>query len=242
MDISLVKELIFTVIKETYISFGENVLQQRLGIPMGGSCSPDIACLVLSMLEYEFLKCNPQLQYQLRHTCRYIDDIVNISKVNFMSIAENIYPNSIRLEKTNTSERETAFLDLNMKIKEDYAQSTPNYNLTFKIYDKRDDFKFKIRKFPVAQSNISTNIIRNVLTGQIIRATRICSTRHTLIKEVSRTINTLYSNGYSHIFTLRCLTHFFTKYQSTLWKFGIYDTLDRARCILRCIDKAKAKT
>lgn len=239
LDITMIKELIYTVIKETYINFGDTVLQQRLGVPMGGSCSPDLACMTLSILEYKFLKNNPQLQYQLRHTCRYIDDIINISDTNFMELAKSIYPTTIRLEKTNETSDAATFLDINMKIKENNSLQTKTYNIRFKIYDKRDDFKFKIRKYPTAISNISNNIIRNVLTGQIIRASRICSTRHTFTKEVSRSIYTLYCNGYNHSFTLRCLTHFFAKYETSLWKFGITDTISIAQCVLRCILRAK---
>ena len=45
-----------------------------------------------------------------------------------------IYPSELQLNKANTSDKETAFLDLHMSISNDIVST--------KIYYKRDDFDF----------------------------------------------------------------------------------------------------
>ena len=50
-----------------------------------------------------------------------------------------IYPSEFQLNKTNTSDTEAAYLDLYLSISKD--------NVSTKIYDKRDDFDFKIVNF-----------------------------------------------------------------------------------------------
>ena len=51
-----------------------------------------------------------------------------------------IYPTELQLNKTNPSETEAPFLDLNLSITNGIVSS--------KIYDKRDDFNFEIVNFP----------------------------------------------------------------------------------------------
>ena len=51
----------------------------------------------------------------------------------------HIYPSELHLNKTTTSDTEAAFLDLHLSISNDIVST--------KIYDKRDDFDFKIVNF-----------------------------------------------------------------------------------------------
>ena len=51
-----------------------------------------------------------------------------------------IYPTELQLNKANSSDTESPFLDLNLSIK--------NGKVSSKIYDKRDDFNFEIVNFP----------------------------------------------------------------------------------------------
>ena len=50
------------------------------------------------------------------------------------------YTSELQLSKAYTSDTDTAFLDLLLSISNDIVSS--------KIYDKRDDFNFKIVNFP----------------------------------------------------------------------------------------------
>ena len=69
-------------------------------------------------------------------TSIYLDDILNIDNVYFDTMISQIYPSELQLNKANTSDTESAFLDLHLSIF--YAI------VSTKIYDKRDDFDFKI--------------------------------------------------------------------------------------------------
>ena len=73
-------------------------------------------------------------------TSRYLDDILNIHNVYFYNMVSLIYPLELQLNKANTSDTETTFLDLHLSIS--------NNIVSTKIYDKRDDFDFEIVNFP----------------------------------------------------------------------------------------------
>ena len=69
-----------------------------------------------------------------------MDDILNINNVYFDNMVSHIYPSELQLNKANTSDTETAFLDLHLSNSNDIESA--------KIYDKRDDFDFEIVNFP----------------------------------------------------------------------------------------------
>ena len=66
-------------------------------------------------------------------TCRYLDDIFTIDNP---TIAEHIYPRELQWNKANTSDKETSFLDLNIKV--------IGNDIDTSFYDKRDDFGYPI--------------------------------------------------------------------------------------------------
>ena len=59
------------------------------------------------------------------------------------------------------------FLEVDITVKYD--------KFVIKIFDQRDDFNFKIVKFPHIKSNIPNCIVFNVFVSQIIRIARVCS-------------------------------------------------------------------
>ena len=71
---------------------------------------------------------------------RYFDDILNINNVYFDNMVSQIHPPELQPYKANISDTEAAFLDLHLSISNDIVST--------KIYDKRDDFDFKIVNFP----------------------------------------------------------------------------------------------
>ena len=73
-------------------------------------------------------------------TSRYLDDLLNIDNPYFEGMVNRIYPTELQLNKANTSDTETPFLDLHLSISNGFVSS--------KIYDKRDDFDFDIVNFP----------------------------------------------------------------------------------------------
>ena len=49
-------------------------------------------------------------------TSRYLDDIFTIENPEFAEHIPDIYPRELQLNKANTSDKETSFLDLNIKV------------------------------------------------------------------------------------------------------------------------------
>ena len=77
-----------------------------------------------------------------KSTSRYLDDLLNIDNPYFEGMVNRIYPPDLQLNKANTSDTETPFLDLHLSISNGFVSS--------KIYDKRDDFAFDIVNLPMS--------------------------------------------------------------------------------------------
>ena len=71
-------------------------------------------------------------------TFRQLDDLHNIDNPYFEGMVIQIYPPELQLNKANTSDTEAPFLDLYLSVSKGLV--------SFKIYDKRDDFDFDIVK------------------------------------------------------------------------------------------------
>ena len=71
-------------------------------------------------------------------TSIYLDYFLNIDNPYFEGKV-NLYPPELRLNKANTSDNETPFLDLHLSVCNGFVSS--------KIYDKRNDFDFDIVNF-----------------------------------------------------------------------------------------------
>ena len=72
-----------------------------------------------------------------------------------------IYPTELQLNKTNSSDTEAPFLDLNLSI--------TNFMVSPKVYDKRDDFNFEIVNFPFLDGDVPRSPSYCVYTSQLIR-------------------------------------------------------------------------
>ena len=71
------------------------------------------------------------------------------------------------MNKANTLDTEAPFLDLH--------QSISNGFVSFKMYDKRDDFDFDIVNFPFLDGDVSRRPSYGVYISQLIRFARVCS-------------------------------------------------------------------
>ena len=97
------------------------VYQQIVGIPMGTNCAPLIADLFLYCYEGDFKSdLHKSKRFDLidmfNDTSQYLDDILTIDNPEFEKHIPDIYPAELQLNKANTSDKETSFLDLNMKV------------------------------------------------------------------------------------------------------------------------------
>ena len=139
---------------------------------MGKKCAPLVADLFLFYYERDFMT---SLSYDnqadiikaFNSTSRYLDDLLNINNPYFEGMVNQIYPPELKLNKANTSDTRTPFLDLHPSISNGFVSS--------KIYDKRDDFDFDIVNFPFLDGDVPRRPSYGVYISQIIRFARVCS-------------------------------------------------------------------
>ena len=155
-----------------FVRYGNAIYRQVIGIPMGTNCAPLVADLFLYCYERDFmLGLNPDSQADVIHafndTSRYLDDIFNIDNPYFDKMRTSIYPKELQLNKANNSDISAAFLDLDLSINNGIVSS--------KIYDKRDDFNFKIVNYPHLDGDVPRATSYGVYISQLIRFARACS-------------------------------------------------------------------
>ena len=90
---------------------------------------------------------------------RYPDDLLNIDHLYFESIVNQIYPPELQLNKANATDTEAHVLDLHLSI--------TNGFVSFKNYDKRDDFHFDIVNFPFLDGDVPRRASCGVYISQL---------------------------------------------------------------------------
>ena len=100
-------------------------------------------------------------------TSGYVDDLLNIDNIYFDQTVDRIYPKELQLNRANSSDTETPFLDLNLCLF--------NGTVSTKIYDKRDDFDFDIVNFPFLDGDVPRRSSYGVCISHLIRSARASS-------------------------------------------------------------------
>ena len=155
-----------------FIRFGTKLYRQIVGIPMGTYCAPLVADLFLFRYERVFMLSLSEIIKLIiieafNSTSRYLDDLLNIDNPYFEQMVGQIYPTELQLDKSNSSDTEAPFLDLNLSITKGIGSS--------KICDKRDDFNFEIVNFPFLDGDVPRSPSYGVYNYQLIRFARVCS-------------------------------------------------------------------
>ena len=93
----------------------------------------------------------------------------NVKSINpyFEGMVNRIYPPELQLNKANTSDTEAPFLDLHLSISNGFV--------SFKIYNKRDDFDFDTVNFPFLDGDVPRPTSYGVYISQLIRFARVSS-------------------------------------------------------------------
>ena len=199
------------LIDNIFVSFGGTLFQQVVGIPMGTNCAPLLADLFLYSYESEFLQklVKDKTIHEARafnFTYRYIDDVLSINNSRFAEFLPLIYPPELEVKETTDTASSASFLDL-------YLEFDDSGQLSTKIYDKRDDFNFKIINFPNMCSNIPASPAYGVYISQLIRYARGSSNYSDFLKRHLHLRNRLLDQGYKKIRLIRSLKKFIFRYQ-----------------------------
>ena len=133
------------LIDNIYVSIGNRVYRQCVGIPMGTDCAPLLANLFLSFYEYSYMrdliKTDLVLAKKFNNTMRYIDDLLTLNNATFHSVIADIYPSELQLKKTTEFGTQLSYLDILITIE--------NGKYSTAVYDKRDNFNFNIVNFHI---------------------------------------------------------------------------------------------
>jgi hypothetical protein len=199
------------LIDNIFVSFGGILFQQVVGIPMGTNCAHLLADLFLYSYESEFLQklVKEKKIHEARafnFTNRYIDDILSINNSRFAEFLPLIYSSELEVKETSDTASSASFLDLYLEF-EDSGQISTN------IYDKRDDFNFKIINFPNMCSNIPASPAYGVYISQLIRYARAGSNYSDFLKRHLHLRNRILDQGYEKIRLIRSLKKFIFRYQ-----------------------------
>ena len=133
---------------------------------MGTNCAPLVADFFLFYYERDFmlsLSDNNQTDIfeAFNSTSRYLDYLLNIDNPYFEQMVGQIYPTELQLNKANSSDTEAPFLDSNLSV--------TNGIVSFKIYDKQDDFNFEIVNFQFLDGDVPRSPSYGVYISQLIR-------------------------------------------------------------------------
>jgi hypothetical protein len=173
LDCKKVIRLLNWLIDNIYVTFGDKVFRQTIGIPMGTDCAPFLANLFLYSYEYEWIEKqrvlkNYPLIHAFKNCCRYIDDLLMANNDGHMNrVMTDIYPKELVLVPDDSDGLSTPFLDLQLVVK--------NGVISTSIFDKRDAFDFKIINYPTLTGNIPLKSSYGVFICEAVRYARACS-------------------------------------------------------------------
>lgn len=188
-----------------YITLGESLFKQSIGIPMGTNCAVFLANFYLFTYEFEFMErlilantC-PILLHKLSNVRRFVDDLFvpdlpsfqDFMYLNSSSFGGGIYPKEFCELNCSSNSDCCAFLDLKIF-------QTP-MGLEVDIYDKRLEPEYaniKIIRMPHISSNISDSAKYGVICSQLFRFSRLCSNKMAFIVQSCRLISLLVEKGY----------------------------------------------
>ena len=116
-------------------------------------------------------------------TYRYIDDVLSINNSRFGEFLPEL-----EVKETTDTASSASFLDL-------YLEFDDSGQIRTKIYDKREDFNFKIINFPNMCSNIPASPAYGVYISQLILYARASSNYSDFLKRHLHLRNRLLDQG-----------------------------------------------
>ncbi|DBA89366.1 TPA: hypothetical protein ACH3X1_016227 [Trebouxia sp. C0004] len=202
-DLDTIAEFLRQLLDDMYVQFGDQLLRQVMGTPMGTNCASLLANFYLAMYELTFLEnlasltnntLNPQAKRtQARQillsflmTGHYIDNLLSINNPYLRFL---LYTN------------QTLFYhDLHGSLHGHQHQALRPWEPPHLVlYDKRRHEPLSslfITKYPHMSSNISETAKFNILTSQYHRFLSIILSRDNFVTSMADVIMTLYGKGY----------------------------------------------
>ena len=147
-------------IDNIFVRCGGRVFQQTIDILMGTNCALLLADLFLHWYEAEFIADQKRGKpFSYISDSAIIDNVLSFNNPSFRNLIHRIYPKEPEIKDTIDTVKSVSYFDLHLDI-------DGKGKLLTKLYDKRDDFSFRIINFPSAPYE--------VFISQLIRYTRAC--------------------------------------------------------------------
>ena len=161
-------------------SFGGILFQQVVGIPMGTnfvSLLSDLFYTHMGWISSKKLVKEKKIHEAraFNFTYRYINDVLSSNNSIFPEFLPLIYPPELEVKEATATASSVSFLDI-------YPEFDDSGEFSTKIYDKRDDFNFKIINFSNMCSNIPASPAYGVYISPLIRYARASSNYSDFLK------------------------------------------------------------
>ena len=211
------------ILQNTYIKFGNIILRQTRGIPMGGNSSSQLADLSLAKSEFNYMQSllrakRLNLAKLLSNNCRYVDDLITVNYLHFEQLIDNIYPSDLKMERSGNNNKLINYLDINISI----SEST----IATDIYNKVDHFDFPVVMFTYPDSNLPIETGYNVFYSQILRYSNICSHLDFFILAVKKIYRIFTYRSYKHRFLVTKFRILMKNKPGILLKYSVSDIED----------------
>ena len=104
---------------------------------------------------------------EFNYTPRYLDDIFTTENPEFDKHIPDIYATKLEVNKANTSDKDTSFFDLNVKVIGIDAHTS--------VYDKGDDFGFHIVNFRWLSGDVPRLPSYGIYISHLVRFAKCCT-------------------------------------------------------------------
>ena len=178
-------ELIDFVIDNGYIKRGDIILRQVKGFGMGLACAGQIANLACYPVERDYAA--TRQPSDVLHNYRFIDDIHTLTGC---IPTEKSY--GMQYKSTRKREGEVVFLGM----EEVWKQTKTGTKFITGMHFRDASYPIKIRRYPAGGSMVTESQRIGVITGQFIRAQRLCSTLQTMKVAVKGIVLAAMRRGY----------------------------------------------
>ena len=214
----ILKDWVRHMTENLYMTAGDSIFQQVIGLPMGTNSAPYLANIMLFMFEYKFIKSQiaKYLQHQstdgfntllqLSFCTRYIDDLWNpaVPPTIFNELWPQIYPDYLTLN-LEMEQAKVNYLDMTIW----YSERDKRWHS--KLYDKRIELMkkgLKLNKFPQPGSCLTNQCKYRVITSQCARFL----TANTRPKDFLHAATSLYSDYYHKPYDPRIMNKCFERF------------------------------
>jgi hypothetical protein len=209
------------LINNTFVTVGDRIFKQVIGIPMGTNCAVFLANFFLFTYELDFAtrlidSGQSAILAHFAHTKRYIDDILSINNPHFDNLHSSIYPSCLPLNAEHSG-HSVAFLDFLL-----YKTSSKRTPLRSKLFDKRTAPKYSslpLTHYPHSTSFLPSKFMYNIVISQAFRLLRRCTSKRSFVFNLATIIHDLTHKGLSLHRLLRKARSFAKGHLPTHFKF-----------------------